>query len=59
MSLTNLGLLLSFITEGIIAIKKFIADNEVKQAFKGLKEAQTDADRSLAAQSIASLLYKP
>jgi hypothetical protein len=57
-SLTNLGLLLSFITEGVLAIKKFIADNEVKEAFKGLKSATTDDQRVQAAQSIAQLLYK-
>jgi hypothetical protein len=58
MSLTNLGLLLSFLTEGILAIKKFVADQEVRNAFKGLKSATTDDERVQAAKSVAQLLYK-
>lgn len=57
MSLANLGLLLSFIVEGISAIKKFISDEEVRIAFKGLKEAETDAEREQAAKYIASCIY--
>lgn len=59
MSLTNLGLLLSFISEGISAVKKFLADERVREAFSGLQNAQTDDEKEAIAQKIASLIYNP
>jgi hypothetical protein len=58
MSLTNIGLLLSFIAEGVKAIQKFIQDEEVKKAFSGLQNAQTTEEKQAVARNIASLLYK-
>lgn len=57
MSFSDITLLLHFLVEGIKAIKVFIVDEEVRSAFQGLKNAQTDDEKSVIAQKIAQLVY--
>lgn len=57
MSLANISLLLSFLAEGISAVKKFIANEEIRTAFAGLQNSQSDDEKEVCAKKIASLIY--
>lgn len=58
MSLSEIGLLISFIAEAVKSIKKFMRDAEVRKAFDALKKADTDEQKQAVAQDIATLLYR-
>ncbi len=58
MSASDLALLIHFILQGIQAIKTFISDKEVRDAFEELKTAETDEARQLLAAKLAAIIYR-
>lgn len=59
MSVSDLSLFLSFVIHGLTALRKYLADREVRLAFARLSTSQTDADKQAVASDIARLIYKP
>lgn len=58
MNLETISLFFTFLVQGIKAFQKFMADEQVRTAFKGLKDAKTDDEKEAVAKNIATLIYR-
>ena len=59
MSVSDIPLILGIIIRGLSLLRKVIADEETRNAFRGLNEAKTDVERQAVASRIALLISKP